>query len=99
MRLQRIAIKNFRNLAEIDIPISPGTVVVGENRSGKSNLVHALRLVLDPSLPNSDRQLRPEDFWEGLSDGTPGWDPMKAGEIVEITVEFGEIGNDPTALA
>ena len=27
----------------------------------------ALRLVLDPSLPDSARDLRPEDFWDGLS--------------------------------
>ena len=39
---------------------------MGENRSGKSNFLDALRLVLDPSLPDSQRNLRAEDFWDGL---------------------------------
>jgi putative ATP-dependent endonuclease of OLD family len=94
-----MAIKHFRNFNEVDFPVGPGAVVVGENRSGKSNLIHALRLVLDPSLPNSDRILRPEDFWDGLSDGSEDWDPMKAGETIEIAIEFGDIGDDPVALA
>ena len=42
-------------------------VVMGENKVGKSNFLHALRLVLDPSLPDSARQLRMEDFWDGLA--------------------------------
>ena len=99
MHLTNMSIKNFRNFKEVDFPVGPGAVVVGENRSGKSNLIHALRLVLDPSLPNSERMLRPEDFWDGLSDGSEGWDPMKAGEIIEIAIEFGDIGDDPVALA
>ena len=41
-------------------------MIVGENRVGKSNLLHALRLILDPSLPDSSRQLRLEDFWDGV---------------------------------
>ena len=42
------------------------TVIVGENKIGKTNLLHAIRLVLDPSLPDSARHLRDEDFWDGL---------------------------------
>lgn len=41
-------------------------VVVGENRVGKSNLLYALQLVLDPTLPDSARQLGLSDFWDGL---------------------------------
>src|SRR5688572_13660898 len=73
MQLTRLAIRNFRNLRDVDIPLQPGTVIVGENRSGKSNLLHAVRLVLDASVPNSDRHLTPEDFSEALSDD--GRDP------------------------
>lgn len=59
-----------RYLADIDLRLHPGTVIVGENRAGKSNLLHALRLILDPSFSYSDHQLRREDFWDGLSDGS-----------------------------
>lgn len=69
MRIDRIAVRNFRNLADLDLALEPGTVIVGENRAGKSNLVRVLRLILDPSLSYADHQLRREDFWDGLSDG------------------------------
>ena len=45
----------------------PGhAVIVGENKVGKSNLLHPLRLVLDPRLLDYERKLRLEDFWDGL---------------------------------
>lgn len=65
--ISRIEIEHFRNLHGLQANLEPSAVVVGENRSGKSNLLHALRLVLDPSLPDSARELRPEDFWDGLA--------------------------------
>lgn len=71
--VSRIEIENFRNLHGLKADLDRCSVIVGENRSGKSNLLHALRLVLDPSLPDSARSLRPEDFWDGLAspfDGT-----------------------------
>lgn len=65
MRLARLCIKNFRNFAEIDIPLDGNVVLLGENRVGKSNLLFAIRLVLDPTLPDSARQLKLSDFWDG----------------------------------
>jgi putative ATP-dependent endonuclease of OLD family len=40
-------------------------VLLGENRVGKSNLLFAMRLVIDQTLPDSARQLRISDFWDG----------------------------------
>ena len=74
-------------------------MIVGENRSGKSNLLHALRLVLDPAMPNSDRQLRREDFWDGLSDGTSGWDPMAHGMSIQVSVDIGGFDDEPGVIA
>lgn len=98
MRINKVTVTNFRNLAAIDVPLQPGTVLVGENRVGKSNFIHALRLVLDPTLPNSERYLRREDFWDGLSDGTAGWDPMVEGEEIEVSVDFSGFDDEPEAL-
>jgi putative ATP-dependent endonuclease of OLD family len=98
MRIDKVTIKNFRNLAEVEVPLQAGTVIVGQNRVGKSNFIHALRLVLDPTLPNSERYLRREDFWGGLSDGTAGWDPMVAREQIEIAVDFSDFENEAEAL-
>ena len=47
MHLTRLRVKNFRSIADIDIPLSPLTVLVGPNGSGKSNVVDALRFVRD----------------------------------------------------
>ncbi len=68
MRISRIRIKNFRNFADFDVPIGEHAVIVGANRVGKSNLVHALRLVLDPTLSDAARYLRIEDFWDGVKE-------------------------------
>ena len=66
MRISRVRVKNFRNFEDLDVALGEHAVIVGENKIGKSNLLHALRLLLDPSLPDSARKLRAEDFWDGL---------------------------------
>lgn len=64
--ISRLEIENFRNFHKFAVDLEPTTVIVGENKVGKSNLLEAIRLVLDPALPDSARKLRPEDFWDGL---------------------------------
>lgn len=66
MQLSRVSISNFRNFSLLDVALQGSVVIVGENRVGKSNLIYALRLVLDPTLPDSARQLTFSDFWDGL---------------------------------
>jgi putative ATP-dependent endonuclease of the OLD family len=51
MRLDRLIVRNFRNISDLDLLLSPGSVIVGENRAGKSNLIEALRLILTPPCP------------------------------------------------
>lgn len=65
MKLHRLIVRNFRNFREVNIPVAGNVVLIGENRVGKSNLLHAIRLVLDPSLPDSARYLKKSDFWDG----------------------------------
>lgn len=62
MRISRIVVKNFRSLKAIDVPINTlSTVVIGENNTGKSNFIYALRLCLDVGLPSSLRILTKDD--------------------------------------
>lgn len=82
MRLSRIVIKNFRNFSSLDVRLGQHAVVLGENKVGKTNLLFALRLILDPSLPDSARRLRLDDFWDGLER------PLKAEDVVEVSIEF-----------
>lgn len=64
MRLSRIVIKNFRNFSFLNVRLGRHAVVLGENKIGNTSLLFALRLRLDPSLPDSARRLRLDDFWD-----------------------------------
>jgi putative ATP-dependent endonuclease of the OLD family len=94
MRLTRLRVRNFRNLEDVDIRLTGGAVIVGENRVGKSNLLHALRLVLDPSLSRVSRTLMNDDFSESLGD-----DAMGAGETIEVTIELEDFEDDDGLVA
>lgn len=93
MRIDRLQITNFRNFKALDVRLGAHAVVVGENRAGKSNLLHALRLVLDPSLPDTARQLREEDFWDGLAR------PLSAEDRITISIDFADFEKNEEQLA
>jgi putative ATP-dependent endonuclease of the OLD family len=93
MRISRIQIQNFRNFHDLDIALGEHAVIVGENKIGKSNLLFALRLLLDPSLPDSARQLKEEDFWDGLPR------PLTKKDIIKITVEYSDFEDNDRYLA
>jgi len=62
MRVSRIVVKNYRSLKLIDVPISEAsTTVIGENNTGKSNLLQAIRICLDVTLSSAFRSLQKED--------------------------------------
>lgn len=93
MRISRIQIRNFRNFKFLDLEISSQAVIVGDNKIGKSNLIYALRLILDPSLPDSARQLRREDFWDGLPR------PLSITDRILISIDFADFEDNPSQLA
>lgn len=93
MHISRIQIENFRNFASIDVTLSAHAVIVGENKIGKSNLLYALRLVLDSSLPDSARKLRAEDFWDGLER------PLGKDDRIKISVDLTDFEDDENQLA
>ncbi|MDA9474413.1 endonuclease [Bradyrhizobium sp. CCBAU 65884] len=91
MRLSRLSIRNFRNFEAVDVPLSGNVVFLGENRVGKSNLLFAIRLVLDPTLPDSARQLRLSDFWDGCA--------ATYDDPIEVHLEFTDFAGDPALVA
>ncbi|MFJ5851277.1 ATP-dependent nuclease [Streptomyces sp. NPDC092903] len=92
LHISRIEIRNFRNFRHLVIDNFPAhAVVVGENGVGKSNLLEAIRLVLDPSLSDARRMLREEDIWEGHPRGLAG------GAEVTIVVELRGFDDDVDA--
>ena len=62
MRIRKISIRNFRNLRRVDIFPRGITVILGENNTGKSNFLHALRLLFDPQAESLRLALSQEDI-------------------------------------
>ncbi|WP_433496837.1 ATP-dependent nuclease [Sphaerimonospora sp. CA-214678] len=90
MHIRRVHISNFRNFRDLTIdPFPRNAVLVGENGIGKSNLIHALRLVLDPDLPDSARLLRIEDICEHSSAS------IQTGVEVRVEVDLTDFDGNP----
>jgi putative ATP-dependent endonuclease of OLD family len=92
MYLSRIRVQNFRNFSNLDVVLDGNIVMVGENRVGKSNLLYGLRLIFDPTLPDSARKLTLADFWDGLEKRT-------AEVKITVSVELREFEDDLDILA
>jgi putative ATP-dependent endonuclease of OLD family len=94
VHISRVEVHNFRNFQHLLIdPFPERAVIVGENGAGKTNLLEALRLVLDPTLPDAARMLRAEDVWEGAPSG------LADGIQVSVTVELQGYDDDDDAKA
>lgn len=77
----------------LDVAIGRSAVILGENQIGKTNLLYALRLVLDLSLPDSARQLRVEDFWDGIPR------PLTVDARIRVSVDVADFEDDEGHLA
>ncbi|WP_344408994.1 ATP-dependent nuclease [Streptomyces viridochromogenes] len=66
MYLSRLGIKNFRSCYEVEVELQPNiTLLVGENNSGKSNVIEALRLATTPLNRRSTRWFDESDLSHG----------------------------------
>lgn len=57
MKFKKINIENFRNFKKVDIDLCNRNILIGENNTGKTNLMDAIRFVID-------RNLRKKNFSE-----------------------------------
>jgi putative ATP-dependent endonuclease of the OLD family len=92
MRIKKVSIKNFRNFGTCEFFLDTDAVIVGENKAGKSNLLYALRLLLDPRISEYDRKLRIEDFWDGLR-------PLTRENVISISVDLTDFDGNPDQSA
>lgn len=91
MYISRLVIKNYRNYQEIDLPMHRQNIIVGANKVGKSNLISAIRLAIDPNLQPQSRKLNAADFWDG--EGEP-FDGRQIIIVVEFQLESSEERNE-----
>jgi len=84
MYISQVKIKGFRNFKYAVINLNPKSLIIGPNDVGKSNLIYALRIVLDKSLSESSLEPSDSDFY--VKEDT--------NEML-ITVKFSDIQKDP----
>ena len=86
--LDKVHIKNYLSLRDVELPLKPLTVLVGPNASGKSNVLRALRLlkmmITREELP-SDEFIR-DSLWAG--DASQITFQLRA-EVKEIQAVYG----------
>ncbi|MDO7243225.1 AAA family ATPase [Acinetobacter pittii] len=85
MEIYKIYIKGFRNFKDAEINFNGNTLVIGANDVGKSNMLHALRILLDKSLSDIDIEPTELDFHltpEGILND------------IEITICFKDVVED-----
>ncbi|MGH8468881.1 MAG: ATP-dependent nuclease [Gammaproteobacteria bacterium] len=61
MQIKRIDIESFRSIKTLDFKPGAYCVLIGENNSGKSNILRALNLALGETWP-TERSFSDEDF-------------------------------------
>lgn len=81
MKLREITVKNFRCLADVTVPVADATVLVGENNSGKTALLEALRIALPRSAAGRESPFNEYDYHMVKADDSP---QSGGGIVVEL---------------
>lgn len=85
MRLVDITIANFRGIRSLQLPLSQLTVLIGENNSGKSTILEAIRLVLGRGAGLRRNSLSEYDFHLPDASATP-----QTAQPIALTLHFAE---------
>ncbi|WP_225409045.1 AAA family ATPase [Stigmatella hybrida] len=65
--ITEIAVKNFKTLRDVTIPLAPGiTVMVGANNSGKSNALAVLKLLAEVSRQGTEAAVQALGGWKSV---------------------------------
>jgi len=83
MRLEQLKLTGFRNFKNATVNFVSKTLLIGPNDIGKSNLIHALRILLDRGLSDIELEPKDSDFYVFEETNT-----------IEITAKFVEVRED-----
>jgi len=86
MKIDYVVLKQYRNFADAHINLAKNSLVIGSNDVGKTNMIHALRLLLDKSLSDADIEPSTRDF-HCAQDG-------KQADSFLIRIAFSEVTQD-----
>ena len=85
--ITRVQVKNFRNLADIDVHLGPLTVLVGRNGTGKSTFLDVLRFVRDALRLGLDTAISQR----GGIGAIRCWPPSEGLNDIEISLELKQV--------
>jgi predicted ATP-dependent endonuclease of OLD family len=89
MHISKLSIRNFRNFCNVSLDFNKGVnTIIGENGSGKTNLFHAIRLLVDESMPRITK-LYESDFNRSIGEWKGHW--------IIIQLEFQELDSSEEA--
>ncbi len=92
MHISKLTLINYRNFKNTSLHFQRGVnTVIGENGSGKSNILRAIRLLLDDNMVRAAHRLDESDFCRALGKWQGHW--------IIISIEFEEITTDETIQA
>lgn len=78
MYISELELTNFRNFKNAKFKFKQGVnTLIGENSSGKSNVLYAIRLLLDENLPFNATKLLETDFNQNIDDWKGHWIVLK----------------------
>ncbi|MBT65418.1 MAG: hypothetical protein CML13_19650 [Puniceicoccaceae bacterium] len=86
MQIEWIKLNAFRNFSEARMNFNNETLIIGANDVGKTNLLYAIRILLDRTLSEADIEPQETDFHIQLD----GFQP----EELEITIKLKDITED-----
>jgi len=97
MYISNLTIKNYRNFDDFNIDLQPFTLIIGENNSGKSNLLEALGLIFSQEITVYKKRILEVDdinlialqkYQKEVADATKPIDSIAFPEVViEVTME------------
>lgn len=107
MYISQLQLTNFRNFKNAIFKFKQGVnTLIGENSSGKSNVLYAIRLLLDESLPINATKLLETDFNQNINEWKGHWIVLKltfknldSSEAASFVAHHSQnVGNDEEAV-
>lgn len=92
MHISKLTLINYRNFMNTSLTFQRGVnTIIGENGSGKSNILRAIRLLLDDNMVRSAHRLEESDFNRTLDNWKGHW--------IIISMEFENLSSDEAVQA
>ncbi|ENB8992015.1 AAA family ATPase, partial [Escherichia coli] len=86
MHIETVTLKGFRNYSNATINFEPSTLIIGANDVGKTNLVYAIRMLLDKSISELDLEPKANDFHVNINGDTV--------DELQVIIKFKNVDKD-----